>query len=146
MASTVLFQSAAANRANGLVHTGPRTVPVGFVSATVTIQCTTGTPATPFAGFAHPFSSAAMSIEFGAEWSWDGGVTWPEASTGTQVGSPTGSWGTSRKTGLPIMAPEIDLGMPFNSALGGNPGTYRGGFRVAGGPITFGYTVTENAS
>lgn len=142
MASNILFQAAPANHSNGLVHTGPRAVPAGFQSANITIQCTTGNPASPFTGFAHPFNSAAMSIEFGVEWSWDGGTTWSGIYSGTQQGSPTGIWGTD-KQGNPIMVPNIGLSIPFDATLGGFPNTYRGGFLVSGGPITFGYTVTE---
>jgi hypothetical protein len=92
-----------------------------------------------------------MSITFGSLWSWDGGVTFPESTQGTQNGTPTGIWGYAytrdanghKVQGPPIMTPSVGLGMPYNRALGGSPTHYRAYMTVAGGPITFGITISE---
>jgi hypothetical protein len=131
------------NRANGPHSTPTRAVPASFDSATVLIDCTTGTPATPFTGFAHPFNSPAMSVTFGIAWSWDGGATFPQSTESAVTGQPTGIWGLARHTNAPIMTPNVGLGIPFDSTLGGSPTHYRAYMTVAGGPITFGLTVQE---
>lgn len=131
------------NRANGTHSTPTRAVPAGFDFATVTIQCTSGNPASPFTGFPHPFSSPSMSITFGVQWSWDGGVTFPQSTEGTVTGQPTGVWGLARHTNAPIMTPDVGLGIPEDTALGGFPTHYRAYMTVAGGPISFGLTVQE---
>jgi hypothetical protein len=140
--TTTIVTLPVTNRANGPHSTPTRAVPVGFDYATVLIDCTSGNPASPFTGFAHPFSSAAMSVTFGIAWSWDG-VTFPQSTESTVTGQPTGVWGTDRHTGQPIMVPNVSLGMPSDSALGGAPTHYRAYMTVAGGPISFGLTVQE---
>lgn len=141
--TTVVATVPVGNHSNGTLTTAIRAVPVGFDAAIVTVNCTTGNPAAPFSGFAHPFNSAAKSITFGVLWSWDGGVTFPQSTEKIDTGQPTGIWGTDRHTGLPIMAPEVGLGIPADFTLGGFPDHYRAYMTVAGGPITFGITVQE---
>ena len=152
MSTTSTIDTVPVGNHNNGTHTTPtRAIPVGFDSATVQINCTTGTPATPFTGFAHPFSSAAMSITFGIHWSWDGGATFPESTQKTQTGESTGIWGYERvrapgggfTQGAPIMTPEVQLGLPDIGTPTGPPTTYRAYMTVAGGPITFGLTVLE---
>jgi hypothetical protein len=128
------------NVPSGTVVASPRPVPVGFQEATIQINCTTGVPATPFAGFAHPFSNAVLSITFGCQWSWDGGATFHGSTQGTQFGSPTGIWATD-KAGNPVMTPVISLALP--SLNGVHPNFYRPYGTVVGGPISFGLTVNE---
>jgi len=127
---------------NGTLVAPSRAVPVGFQEVTVQINCTTGVQATPFTGFTHPFNDPAMSITFGIRWSWDGGVTFPGSTQGTQNGSSTGVWATDR-AGNPVMTPNISAGLPFSSALGGHPTTYQPYGTVVGGPISFGLTISE---
>lgn len=143
MSTTTILTVPVQTRANGLVHTGNRQIPANFAAAIFTVNCTTGNPAGPFTGFADPFSDPNMAIEFGAQWSWDGGATWTDMTTGTVQGSPTGTWGTDRHTGAAIMAPSVGIGLPFDATKGGSPTNYRAGMLVAGGPITFGVTVQE---
>jgi hypothetical protein len=132
-----------ANQHNGTRTTPASAVPAGFDYATVAVDCTTGIITAPFTGFAQPFSSTSMSITFGIQWSWDGGATFPQSTEGDVTGEPTGSWGTDRHTGLPIMTPSVGLGIPYDSTVGGYPTAYRAYMTVAGGPISFGLTVLE---
>ena len=142
------------NRTNGTQITATRAVPAGFDSATVQINCTTGDPANPFTGFLHPFNSASMSITFGIQWSWDGGVTFPMSTEEAQTGQPTGVWGYTytrdangqRVQGPPIMTPSVNLGAPGIGDPSVPPNAYRAYMTVAGGPITFGLTVLETVN
>jgi hypothetical protein len=84
-----------------------------------------------------------MAITFGIAWSWDGGATFPQSTESAVTGQPTGIWGLARHTNAPIMTPNVGLGIPFDSTLGGSPTHYRAYMTVAGGPITFGLTVQE---
>jgi len=139
---------------NGTQSTPTRAVPAGFDSATVQINCTTGDPANPFTGFQHPFNSASMSITFGIQWSWDGGVTFPMSTEEAQTGQPTGIWGYERirlpdggfEQGPPIMTPNVNLGAPGIGDPSVPPNAYRAYMTVAGGPITFGLTVLETVN
>src|SRR5262252_8318132 len=130
------------NFQTGTMVAPARSVPLGVQEATIQTNCPTGVPATPFTGFAHPFSNPAMSITFGVKWSWDGGVTFPGSTQGTHNGNPTGVWATDR-LGNPIMAADVSLGLPFSAALGGHPNTYQAYGTIVGGPISFGLTISE---
>lgn len=133
------------NQPNGSRTAGARTVPGNFVSAELDIDCTTGNPASPFAGFADPFSDPAMQIAFTIQWSWDGGTTFPSTSSATIHGQPTGIWATGAD-GVPVMTPSFSTSLPRNTALGGTPNTYRASIAVAGGPISFGLTLKETTA
>ena len=57
-----------ADHANGQATIGGvRPAPTYLSGFTALINCTTNNVATPFTGFAHPFSNPAMSITFGAQ-------------------------------------------------------------------------------
>lgn len=123
------------------LKTGATVVDPSLAGATLRIDCTTGNPATPFTGFnPRPFNSTAMAISFLAEFSWDGGVTFPEQRGGTQNGSPTGIWAHDIHTGAPIMAPNVSIEIPDQPVIG-RPTHYRGSIDVINGPITFGLSV-----
>lgn len=143
MPSTTILNLAPANHPTGTFLGSARALPSNFDSVDINIVCTTGTQATPFTGFAHPFSDPAMSITFGLQWSWDNGSTFPGSTQATQTGISTGVWGTD-KSGNPIMTPDLNLGVPFDSARGGHPNSYKPYAAIVGGPITFGITVIEN--
>lgn len=143
MATSVLVTIPVKNQGNGQVKTALGALPVHLQQVVLTIQCTTGDPAAPFTGFQRPFNDPAMSINFGIDWSWDGGVTYPQSSSGTQQGSATGTWGTDRQ-GHPIMTPTIGLGMPMDDT-GAFPNAFRLTETINGGPITYGVTVTAIA-
>lgn len=119
-----------------------RTLLAGLQAVTLTVQCTTGAAsAAAFTGFAAPFNDPALTLQFGVEWSWDGGSTWPMATHGTQQGSATGTWGTDKATGKPVTSPVVSLGVP---AIGGVPPTHYRAFVVAGaGPVSCGLGVGE---
>lgn len=135
-----------ATRQNGHLSEAPHPLPARFVDAEIDINCTTGDPANPFTGFAKPFNDPNMALTFGVQWSWDGGLTFPASTEGTQNGSVDGTWGSDHHTGLPIMVPSVSLSVPFNAALGGHPNAYQGYATLAGGPVTFGVTITETVT
>jgi hypothetical protein len=123
---------------SGNFDTGPRPIPAGVGGATLRIDCTTGNPATPFAGIANPFNDPADIIILTTFLSWDGGVTFPDSASTHANGSPTGIWGKSD------MAPMLSRSLPDPSELHPNPPThYRGVVSIVGGPITCGFSIEE---
>jgi len=140
--TTTIATVPVSNHGSGTITTAARSVPINFDSAEVDINCTTGNQAAPFTGFTHSFSDPSEQITFGIEWSWDGGSTFPASTQGTQSGNINGIWGINRQ-GNPVMTPVVVLGIPYDSNLGGAPGTYRAYMTVVSGPITFGLTVLE---
>lgn len=143
MTATVVLQLPVVDVPSGKVTTPTRTVPTGFVHVVVQLTgATTGNPATPFQGIAHPFSDPAMEITFGLEYSWDGGVTFPESVQSTLHGSPTGQWPWKTTT----MTPQVLLSLVSNINFGGTATSYRAYASVTGGPITTGLTVIETTT
>lgn len=126
------------NKNGNNLKTGTQVVDPSLNGATLRVDCTTGNPATPFVGFSKPFNDPLMQISFQAEFSWDGGLTFPEQRGGFQNGSATGIWGIDPLTATPVMAPNVTLRIPNNTTLGGRPTHYRGTVDVINGPITFG--------
>lgn len=141
LTATALAVIPVKNQGNGQVKTAIGAIPAGLKGIQLTIQCTTGDPANPFTGFQRPFNDPAMTITTGIDWSWDGGATYPQSTSGTQAGSPTGIFGTDRH-GNPIMTPELFLfGFPSNDVSGAPPNAFRLTETINGGPITYGVTV-----
>ena len=140
MATQTLATIPVKNQGNGEAKTALGAMPAGLVFIEINIQATTGNPASPFTGFQRPFNSPNMSINFGIDFSWDGGTTFPQSSSATQQGSATGTWGTDRH-GNPVMTPNTGLGLP-SDANGNPPNAFRLTETVTNGPITYGLTVT----
>lgn len=67
--------------------------PAGATLLEGRIDCTTGVPATPFQGIAHPFNDPAMHIDWLVEVSYDNQATWLRACGGTEDGAVAGVWG-----------------------------------------------------
>lgn len=126
---------------SGAAQTAGTPIPVGFKSATITVNCTTGDAAAPFTGFAHPFSDPAMQLEFFREFSFDGGLTFPDGASNTVAGQPTGIWAVT-KNGTQIMAPNFTFELPELPSP--QPTHFLAGYRATGGPITFGLTIVTS--
>jgi hypothetical protein len=140
MTNTVIDTVAPRTFQNGTTVRPARTIPANFAAVAFQLNCTTGNPASPFAGFANPFNDPAMAITFGMRWSWDGGATFAMSTEGIQHGNPTGVWATD-KHGNPVMTPDVRLGLP--SINNQPPNTYRAYATLSGGPVSTGLTVTE---
>ena len=130
-----------ANHATGQVSTAARPLPANIVGAAIRIDCTTGNPATPFAGIPNPFNQPGMRIVIITAFSWDGGTTFPEQASTPALPSATGVWGDGP---FASMAPVLYRGIPFNGSLGTRPTHYRAGWVVTGGPISFGVSIAED--
>jgi hypothetical protein len=144
MTTTTILNLPLSTRFNNGQFTGAtRAVPAGFQVLTVTLNPTTGNPATPFQGIANPFNNPATVAVFGIKWSWDGGSTFPESVQRTESGSPTGQWAGAKGD---TMSPWFALSIPFNTNLGGLPNAYQPYASLSGGPINSGLVVTETTT
>lgn len=142
MTVTVIDTIAPRNFNNGTVlrPASPRQVPNNFSSVIIQLQPTTGNPATPFQGIANPWSNPATTVTFGVKWSWDSGATFPESTESSLAGDTDGQWPSAKGT---TMTPQVELGLPFNSNLGGKPNFYQGYATLVNGPIFTGIIISE---
>lgn len=82
------------------------------------LDVTTGVPATPFQGIAHPFNDPAMRIDWHVDFSYDNQATWLPALGSSEQGNVAGNWGKNQ------MAPYASA--DFNPASGkARPTHYR---------------------
>jgi hypothetical protein len=118
---------------SGTLNTSTLAVPAGLQSVTVRIDV-------PVAGQSNPFVLPAQQLLAEIRLSYDGGLTFPDATnSGRWNGMPTwngtdGGWG---KGGPPV------VGVGF--APGRYPTHFRAGYTVENGPISFGVSVEEVA-
>lgn len=156
MTTTTIFNLPLTHQFNtGTLTSSVGAVPAGFQNLVLTMSPTTGAPATPFQGVAHPFNSPTQSVTFGIKWSWDAGVTFPDSVERTEVGSSTGTWSAAH--GTTTMAPTCTLGIVWDSVAAGIPAGdpnqaldplgfpthYQAYLTVVNGPINSGLLVQE---